>query len=86
MAVTAIAVSLLGNAGWQVSLSVVERIWRREGLKVPKKQPKRRWLWLGDGPCIRLRPLHREYVWSHDFVEDQTHNWRKFRMLNIIDE
>ncbi len=86
MAVTVIAVSLLGNAGWQVSLSVVERIWRREGLEVPKKQPKRRWLWLGDGPCIRLRPLHREYVWSHDFVEDQTHNWRKFRMLNIIDE
>ncbi len=78
--------ALLGHAGWQVSLSVVERIWRREGLKVPKKQPKRRRLWLGDGSCIRLRPFHRGHVWSYDFVEDQTHNGRKFRMLNIIDE
>src|SRR3546814_16280157 len=33
--------ALLGHAGWQISLSVVERIWRREGLQVPKKQPKR---------------------------------------------
>ncbi len=78
--------ALLGHAGWQVSLSVVERIWRREGLKVPKRQPKRRRLWLGDGSCIRLRPQHRGHVWSYDFVEDQTHNGRKFRMLNIIDE
>ena len=78
--------ALLGNAGWQVSLSVVERIWRREGLKVPKRQSKRRRLWLGDGSCIRLRPQHRGHVWSYDFVEDQTHNGRKFRMLNIIDE
>ncbi|WP_130753987.1 IS3 family transposase [Sphingobium xenophagum] len=78
--------ALLGNAGWQVSLSVVERIWRREGLKVPKRQPKRRRLWLGDGSCIRLRPQHRGHVWAYDFVEDQTHNGRKYRMLNIIDE
>ena len=53
---------------------------------MPKRQPKRRRLWLGDGSCIRLRPLHRGHVWSYDFVEDQTHNGRKFRMLNIIDE
>ncbi|XCA03187.1 IS3 family transposase [Sphingobium sp. SJ10-10] len=78
--------ALLGHAGWQVSLSVVERIWRREGLKVPKRQPKRRRLWLGDGSCIRMRPQHRGHVWSYDFVEDQTRNGRKFRMLNIIDE
>jgi putative transposase len=48
---------------------VVERIWRREGLEVPKRQPKRRRLWLGDGSCIRLRPQHRGHVWSYDFVE-----------------
>ncbi|GFZ85658.1 hypothetical protein GCM10019071_13680 [Sphingobium fuliginis] len=77
---------MLGQAGWQVSLSVVERLWRREGLKVPKWQPKRRRLWRGDGSCVRLRPEHRGHVWSYDFVEDQTHNGRKFRMLNIIDE
>lgn len=65
---------------------MVERLWRREGLKAPKRQPKRRRLWLGDGSCIRLRPEYRGHVWSYDFVEDQMHNGRKFRMLNIIDE
>ena len=64
----------------------VERIWRREGLKVPKKQPKRGRLWLTDGSCIRLRPEHRNHVWSYDFVEDRTHDGRKYRMLNVLDE
>ena len=64
----------------------VERIWRREGLKVPYKQPKRGRLWLHDGSCIRLRPEHRTHVWSYDFVEDRTHDGRKYRMLNVVDE
>jgi hypothetical protein len=40
-----------------VNYKRVERIWRQEGLKVPRRQPKRGRLWLGDGSCIRLRPL-----------------------------
>ena len=76
---------MLGR-GWNISLSVVERIWRREGLKVPRKQPKRRRLWLNDGSCIRLRPERPNHVWSYDFVEDVIRNGRKYRMLNIIDE
>ena len=64
----------------------VERIWRREGLKVPPKQPKKGRLWLNDGSCIRLRPERPNHVWSYDFVESRTHDGRKFRMLNLIDE
>jgi transposase InsO family protein len=64
----------------------VERIWQREGLKVPHKQPKRGRLWLTDGSCIRLRPEQRNHVWSYDFVEDRTHDGRKYRMLNVLDE
>jgi putative transposase len=64
----------------------VERIWRREGLKVPQKQPKRGRLWLADGSGIRLRPEHPNHVWSYDFVEDRTHDGRKFRMLNVVEE
>ena len=74
------------QAGWLVNDKRVERIWRREGLKVPHKQPKRGRLWLSDGSCIRLRPEHRNHVWSYDFVEDRTHDGRKYRMLNVIDE
>ncbi len=77
---------MLRSEGWTVNAKRVERIWRREGLKVPQKQPKRCRLWLNDGSCIRLRPEHPNHVWSYDFVEGRTHNGRKFRMLNIIDE
>jgi transposase InsO family protein len=78
--------ALLRDAGWLVNAKRVERIWRREGLKVPQKQPKRRRLWLNDGSCIRLRAEYRDHVWSYDFVEDRTHDERKYRMLNVIDE
>ena len=64
----------------------VERIWRREGLKVPQKQPKRGRLWLNDGSCVRLRPRYRGHVWSYDFVADRTHDGKAFRMLTVIDE
>ena len=76
----------LRSEGWTVNAKRVERIWRREGLKVPHKQPKKGRLWLNDGSCVRLRPEHPNHVWSYDFVEDRTHNGKKFRMLNIIDE
>eukprot|EP00873_Tetraselmis_striata_P030964 jgi/Tetstr1/451228/TSEL_038264.t1 len=78
--------AMLRSEGWTVNAKRVERIWRREGLKVPHKQPKRGRLWLNDGSCIRLRPEHINHVWSYDFVEGRTHNGRRFRMLNIIDE
>lgn len=78
--------AMLHRTGWVVNHKRVERIWRREGLKVPQKQPKRGRLWLNDGSCIRLRPEHPNHVWSYDFVEGRTHNGRKFRMLNVIDE
>ena len=79
--------ALLNNQrGWRVNHKRVERIWRREGLKVPQKQPKRGRLWLNDGSCIRLRPEHKDHVWSYDFMVDRTTNGRAFRILNIIDE
>jgi putative transposase len=79
--------ALLNNGkGWMVNHKRVERIWRREGLKVPKKQPKRSRLWLNDGSCIRLRPGHKDHVWSYDFMIDRTADGRAFKILNIIDE
>jgi transposase InsO family protein len=79
-------VDVLGQAGWSVNAKRVQRIWRREGLKVPQKQPKRGRLWLNDGSCVRLRAERSNHVWSYDFVEDRTHDGRKFRMLCVIDE
>ena len=64
----------------------VEGIWRQEGLKVPRKQPKRGRLWLADGACVRKRAKHRNHVWSYDFVFDRTHDGRPLRMLTLVDE
>ena len=78
--------ALLRRDGWAVNAKRVERIWRREGLKVPAKQPKKGRLWLNDGSCVRLRPERPNHVWSYDFVADRTHEGKAFRMLCIIDE
>lgn len=78
--------ALLKAEGWHVNHKRVFRIWQREGLKVPMKQPKRGRLWLNDGSCIRLRPQYRGHVWAYDFVQDRTRGGRKFRMLTVIDE
>lgn len=77
---------LLRREGWWVNHKRVERIWRQEGLKVPKRQPKRRRLWLNDGSCVRLRPERRDHVWSYDFVMGRTHDGKAYKMLTIIDE
>jgi transposase InsO family protein len=76
----------LREVGWQVSKDRVERIWRREGLKVPQKQKPRGRLWLNDGSCVRLRPERPNHVWSYDFVSTYTHDGRTVRILNLIDE
>jgi putative transposase len=78
--------ALLRNEGWRVNHKRVERIWRQEGLKVPKKQPKKGRLWLTDGSCIRLRPEKKDHVWSYDFAMIRTTDGRPVRILAIIDE
>jgi len=78
--------ALLKREGFRVNHKRVERIWREEGLKVPHKQPKRGRLWFNDGSCVRLRPTHRNHVWSYDFVADRTHDGRSVKMLTVIDE
>jgi transposase InsO family protein len=78
--------ALLRNEGWIINHKRVERIWRREGLKVPQKQPKRGRLWLNVGSIVRLKPLFPQHVWSYDFMQARTDNGVPFRILNVIDE
>ena len=53
---------------------------------MPRRQPKRGRLWLNDGSCIRLRPLHKNHVWSYDFVNTRTHDGRPLKLLTVLDE
>ncbi|MFH1748560.1 MAG: IS3 family transposase [Planctomycetota bacterium] len=77
---------LLRGEGWHVNHKRVERLWRREGLKVPQKQPKRKRLWLADGSCVRRRPEYRHHVWAYDFVAERTHDGRPLKILTVVDE
>lgn len=78
--------ALLRHEGWHVNHKRVERIWRRAGLKVPRKQPRRGRLWLNDGSCVRLRPERKDHVWAYDFVSARTHDGLPLRLLVIVDE
>ena len=77
--------ALLRREGWRVNHKRVERIWRQEGLKVPKKQPRKGRLWLNDGSCLRLRPCWQDHVWAYDFVADRTRDGRPLKMLTVYD-
>ena len=78
--------ALLRNGGWQVGKDRVQRIWRREGLKVPQNQRPTRRLWFNDGSCVRLRPERPNQAWSYDFVSARTHDGRTLRLLTLLDE
>ncbi|MDP7530135.1 MAG: IS3 family transposase, partial [Candidatus Scalindua sp.] len=78
--------ALLREEGWQINHKRMLRLWRREGLKVPSKQPKRKRLWFNDGSCVRHRPEYKNHVWSYDFVMSRSDDGRPMKMLTIIDE
>jgi transposase InsO family protein len=78
--------NMMKNEDIEINHKRVERIWREEGLKLPKKQVKKSRLWLNDGSCVRLRPEHKNHVWSYDFVEDKTWDGKKLRFLNVLEE
>src|SRR5215213_551425 len=82
--------AMLRREDWQVNKKRVHRLWRREGLKVPDKQRKRRRLAKLEGTsengCTRRRAESRNHVWSYDFVMDETEEGRRLKMMPIVDE
>jgi putative transposase len=78
--------ALLRREGWSVNLKRVHRLWRREGLKVPQVQRKRRRLGHGENGCTRRRAERPDHVWSYDFLHDQTADGRGLKLLPVVDE
>ena len=77
---------LLRIEGWQVNHKKVERLWREEGLQLPRRHKRKRRLYHKDSSIIRLRPKHPNHVWSVDFVHDKLSNGRSYKMLTVLDE
>ena len=78
--------ALLVREGWSVNRKRVHRLWRREGLKVPQVQRKRRRLGGSENGCARRRAEGPDHVWSYDFIHDQTADGRGLKMLPVVDE
>ena len=70
----------------RVSLGRVQRLWRREGLRVPQKRRKRRRLGAASNSCTRLSAVRPNHVWTYDFVHDRTEDGRQLKVLTLVDE
>ena len=77
---------MLRQEGWHVNFKRIYRIWRREGLKVPRKKRKKRHLGDSRGGIFRRKATHPNHVWSIDFIFDRTVNGRPLKILSLIDE
>lgn len=76
----------LRQEGWQVNFKRVYRLWRKEGLKVPKKTRKKRRLGHSGNSCVRRRAEHKDHVWCWDFIHDRTTSGKALKWLAITDE
>jgi putative transposase len=72
--------------GWSVNRKRVQRLWREEGLRVPRRRRKRQRLGDSTVPADRLRAERPDHVWALDFQFDQTADGRVLKLLHIVDE
>jgi putative transposase len=78
--------ALLRGEGWRVNRKKVWRLWRKEGFKVPQKQRKKRRLGSSANGIVRFRPLHKNHVWTWDFIHDRDERGRPLKWLSLVDE
>ncbi len=74
------------DEGWSLNRKRVERIWREEGLRVPKRRRKRQRLGESTVPADRLAAVRPDQVWALDFQFDQTQDGRILKLLHVVDE
>lgn len=73
----------LERRGHTMSFDRAHRLWRRAGLQVPRKRPRRR------VASSRPRPtpaLEANHVWAYDFVFEACANGQQLKCLTVIDE
>jgi putative transposase len=78
--------ALLRREGWRANPKRIWRLWRQEGLKVPRKKRKRRSLGVSANACHCRRAEHKDHVWTWDFIFDRTTSGSALKWLSIVDE
>ena len=74
---------LLQREGWRCNRKRVQRLWREEGLHVPRKTRRRKRAARTPGSLTASQP---NQVWALDYLFDATANGRPIKILNITDE
>lgn len=77
---------LLQWMGWRVNAKRIQRLWRKEGLKVPQRRRKRRPEGSSANACGVRKAEHANHVWSYDFLSDVTSTGQRLRILAVTDE
>ena len=79
-----IIAAMLKHDGFRINRKRVYRIWRQQGLQLPRRKTgKRRF---GDSAGTLCRASHPNEVWTYDFLEARTERGGKLRMLTVLDE
>ena len=78
--------ALLRWEGFKLNRKRVHRLWKREGLKVPQKQHKKRRLGSSGNGIVRHGATQKDQVWAWDFVHDRTEDGRPLKWLSVVDE
>lgn len=78
--------ALLRREGWRVNRKRVYRLWRQQGLKVPRRQRKKRRLGSSANSCVRRPATHKGHVWAWDFLHDRTADGRPLKWFTLVDE
>lgn len=77
---------LLRAEGWRINPKRVLRLWREEGLKVPRRGVRKRRRGNRDGAITELRATKRNEVWAWDFFYDRLEDGRPVKWLSLVDE
>jgi putative transposase len=73
----------LRRAGHELSWERTHRLWRKAGLQLPRRRPRRR---LATGRPRPLPAAGPNFVWAYDFVFDACANGQQIKCLTIVDE
>ena len=76
--------ALLRRDGWAVGKRQIQRLRRAEGLRVPPT--KRKVIRRGFSTGLPTKAIHRNHVWTWDFIADATVRGGALRILTILDE
>jgi putative transposase len=72
--------------GWSLNRKRTQRLWREEGLRVPRRRRKRQRLGESTVPAKRLSAQRPDHVWAVDFQFDQTADGHILKLLHVVDE